>query len=277
MHCTKCGASTTSQDVFCGDCGAPVTSDQFDMFSPSPSSTENASGQLSVSEKRASQIPKGQVGITLATEVDEVPFNLAHGEQLKAVYPMTKIKAPLGSGNSLIYVTDARLIYRARSRNLLGSGNVIQEIAVADISGTNFVVSRGMSVLGAAMYAWFLLLSLAISFWLSQNGVMYLAFPLLLIVIGLGIWRLFNTRMAFAIHTRQQPGSPIEFRLGSETWLRRLLSFVFAPTIWLFGKIGLLDAQHLSLATPLSTSKDLAEELGALVLDLQNRGTLGGE
>jgi hypothetical protein len=175
-------------------------------------------------------------------------------------------------GEGTLYVTDARIVFyaRAQGRGTQRASALVQQTRLEDVSGLQAFVSRRTSlmlIVFAAFTALFALISLAtgaIPFFVVFLALAVIAMS---VIFGGGAER---GRAGIKIHSRQAQNA---MGFGSFESQRSRLETLL--TLFIFPLLLLLRAQNafdVLLGRPGEDSDLLIAELGALVLDLQNRG-----
>lgn len=201
---------------------------------------------------------------------------LAHGEVVKGVFDLTHRRRPLGSIEGKVIVTDARVIYRSEAQSLGSRSMVSQEVALADINGMTVATSRGISPVGVAALSF--LGVLALVFLLINWGFWVIVCVLLAIVVGIGS---INNELAFLISARQGNTSPIALESGvrraSTSTIVGIGRTIISPATKILGALGVLDASATVTSAGFDEVSAMYADIGALILDLQTRGTLADD
>ena len=81
------------------------------------------------------------------------------------------------------------------------------------------------------------------------------------------------------IYARQVENSPISFRgaVGGDSlnFFTLIVAMVGSPLFAILEAMGVLDASDAANTADLTQTQEMYDELGPLILDLQNRGVLG--
>lgn len=287
--CTGCGSSlspSTGTTPAAGPSSLPVPSSA--AISTAWQPTGSAQGPTFAP---ASSVPT-QPTLTISTSstFDPSSIRLAHGEVIKRTYPVGRSHRPLGWIEGQLVVTDARILYRAHAKSLLGASTNCREIQIADVRGLGLVTRKGMSPLSfLTLTAGFLIWS-AIIYWLNNTASMYTgggvhwwAALLFLLVIVLtaafAALRLRATEVVLVVYARDVSASPIALSgaLGNQSHglLAMLMAMISGPPLRLMEWLGIMDAADASDSADLDETQTLYDEFGALILDLQNRGVMG--
>lgn len=201
--------------------------------------------------------------------------SLAHGEVVKREVTLTTAKGPLGKTWSRLIVTDSRVLFLAEAKNKLGSSRVLSELQISDVGNISHYVNRGLSSFAMVIAASLALISLFSLFANPVTGLIGLIITATILIFGQK-----SRAITFQIVSKSQ-GNPA-ITLAHETGgpLRSLISqslrFLLFPVYKLLPKLGVIDASAAAAIRSTDEAEELFLELGALVLDLQNRGTLGG-
>lgn len=229
------------------------------------------------------------------------PVHLAHGEVVKREWLVSRMKRAGWIDSSLV-VTDARVIYRARSKSFLGFSSSTREVQVQDVRGAALETRRGLTPVTLFSVALGFVLALIVINLLNGFFVMMSAFGsgsftggssgqispwtvllymlLFLITITVVIVKYFSKEIVLVIFSRDSDTSPIS--LTGSQWrnaggiLAAVTVAVFSPLLLLAEWLGFADATSATNQADPAATQVMYNEFGALILDLQNRGVLGG-
>jgi hypothetical protein len=242
IQCQFCRAENPADYTFCGDCGR---------------------------QRRSPQPP----GITTPYGSQ---LRLASGEVIKRAIPVTSRRGPAGGGAAQLFVTDARIIYVAQTRNWFNQYLRVQDIQLQDVNGVNIEVRRGLGIFGASMLVILTLYAGAALLLLHSPQVfLFTAVPAVIItVVGLRRAGVFLT-----ISARQSGSSTMVVGVASDISRTSGLIFLLKlwltwPVAWIFPLLGVMDAIDVVNNRPTREAVTLFHELGALVLELQGKGVL---
>ena len=288
MDCPSCGKQQDPSNKYCETCGVlivpaeePVSADgMFAQPSPTVNGTSDtiyssfsgyAEAERPVVANRLLP-PPGPIAPAKA-----LSFRLAYGEQILKAYDVVVLRPGLFKrqrGHGTLYVTDARLVFYAQvyPRGTQKASWVFQQTKLEDISGLSANVSRRLSlglvvltlVSGfATLVTLFTLLPLAVIF----------AIVTALLVIGLVRDARRRGDVGVAINSREIGNSPIWFghdarERGFLDSLGRLLVLPVAIFLRSYTAFDVMKGD------PGDDAGDLLHELGALIIDLQTRGTM---
>jgi hypothetical protein len=281
MKCTRCGQQVDpAVDTFCGHCGlrtaepAQGADDGIVLErSPAASPPPTAPGHLEVFQQVAppgpSQVPRAPM------------FRLAYEESILKEYETVLLRTGLFKrkrGQGTLYVTSARVVFYAwvNPRAAQRASWLLQQTKLEDISGISVNVSRRLSP-GLVM--------LTLLFGLAALGTLLtvVLIPLtVLFVILAAISLAFLIRDAssrgsigVSIHSRESGHSPINVGHSGRISTVGLLGRVFLwPILLFFPSYSAID---VAFGDPADDAEPLVLELGALIIDLQTRGTLAYE
>jgi hypothetical protein len=202
-------------------------------------------------------------------------WQLAQGEVTKRDVTVTSAKGPLGWIESRIVITDARLLYLAEAKNKLGSSRTASEIQLNDVGSISHYVNRGLSGFALVVAPILVLLGLVFLLFDPTTGVTTLAIAAVVIIAGRNA-----KSITFEITSRSQGGVAISLAHQSGGPIRNaiigILSIVIAPIAGLlFPRLGIMDALSAASVNSTDEAADLFLEIGAVVLDLQSRGSFG--
>jgi hypothetical protein len=216
--------------------------------------------------------PSTEHSASALNHIDGTLIALGDGERVWREYEVTQLRRR-EQGQGKLYVTDSRVIFfaNARGRASTRASFLIQETKLDQVTGLSAYVSRKVSVF------WFLatiLLGLAALFQLTQ-GSSTTAFVVLLVLTAGAAYPLVRGthrrgHVGVAIHSGASQASPIEFgevndsqSRGLGSLARRFVSLFSAPT-----------AFDVVVGIPADDAERVISELGALIIDLQTKGSL---
>lgn len=251
-NCPNCEQSITSaSDDFCVHCGASLRSSSTGVVleRETPPADEFAEPL-----PQYSQLPPTVV----QQDPRQAPFRLAYDETILKTYEAVVVRTLIFKrirGWGTLYVTDARVVFHAivNPRGTMRASRLVQQTKLEDISGLSVSVQRRLSLLLIVLTAFFTLGFIGAL--LSHNGG---GAVVSLIVAGVfGFLLVADARnrgkVAVTIKSRENDNSPIGFGYGAR----------------LSGR----SAYDLLRGKPGRDADLLVHELGALILDLQTRGT----
>ena len=205
-------------------------------------------------------------------------FRLAHDETVLKTYETVQLRTGLFKrkrGQGTLYVTDARLVFYAwvNPHGTQRASWLLQQTKLEDISGLDVNVSRRISV-G--------LLMLTFIFGLATLGTIFLpplAFLCLIltVVFLIALVRDASKRgsIGMAIHSRGNQASPISFGNSGRTGFFGIVVRLFMWPVLIF--VPSYSALNVVAGDPAEDATQLVHELGALIIDLQTRGTMAYE
>lgn len=290
--CEKCGASQ-ELNRFCVRCGNPRSTTPGSFQVPSPGGIHHAGQPHPVAR------PSAVAGDPVALG----PVRLAHGEVEKKRFTIGSVARPWGWLKGELIVTDVRVIYRAHAKSLLGESRNSREIQIADINGVSLITRRGFTPLSLLTIALSLIIGFLLlpmiggflamaAYWLASTAgfydlyrlpdltpLLYLTF-LVLAAVFLVI-RMRSTEVVFALFARSVEVSPITLSGSNGRQNPGILAIsvltVGRPLVALLRWLGVLDAGDASDTADLADTQQMYDEIGALILDIQNRGVLSSE
>jgi hypothetical protein len=259
VNCATCGGLVTSSQRFCEDCGATLT-DGLER-----SDDDGAAAAYTGAPGGPARVMHGTLpGSPVILGADEVIW-----KQYRVARLRTKER-----GEGTLYVTDSRVVFyaRAKGRGTQRASMLVQQTKLEDITGLAAYVSRRISF-GLIFLTFVCALGLIASL-LAQNTA------------GIVIWIILTAGCAAAlmagaavrggvgvvIHSRATEASPISF--GNFRAQHGLIGSILRPFLAIFGASTAFDVLE---GFPGQDSRQVIEELGALILDLQTRGSLAAE
>jgi hypothetical protein len=206
-----------------------------------------------------------------------LPFRLAHGELVLKFYDVVTLRTGLFKrqrGHGTLFVTDARVIFYAQvyPRGTQKASWIFQQTKLEDISGLSANVSRRIS-LGLVVLT--LVCGIATLVNLVSFFPLAFLFAILTVVFAIVLVRDASRRgdVGVVINSRENDNSPIAFghlprQRGFLDALGRLLIFPIALFLRSY------SAWDVIAGDPADQANELLHELGALIIDLQTRGTM---
>ncbi|MFT3970028.1 MAG: hypothetical protein QM695_07055 [Micropruina sp.] len=216
---------------------------------------------------------------------------------VKKTFDIGGVTRGLGWLKGELIITDARVIYRAHAKNLFGESRNCRELQIQDVNGVALVTRRGLTPLSLLSIGLGLLIGLLLipilqgllTFLLGSflyqmgvydlSGLGLLAFVIFVAIAAIMIViRARSTEVVFALFARSVEASPI----GLAGSTGRQTPGAMAITVAVFGRpllgglrwLGVLDASDASDSADLAQTQRMYDEIGALILDIQNRGVL---
>lgn len=298
MNCKRCGAVVFSSASFCEDCGAPVAAGQdvsgnpvtADVVMPVPrkepavtvtSSAAAASGTAAAASGAAAS---GAAAAARPAVLPGTEIRLGDGEVVWRQYQAVRLRNRR-RGQGILYVTDSRVVFYAWARGMgtrPGSA-LIQQVKLEDVSGFSAYISRRVSVFLMLLAAVFS--TATVTAVLASKGT---AAVILAILAVASILTLFTDaaqrgNAGVTIHSREAATSPVAFGgIGVRSALLQALFavalfFIFPPLLLLRILLRSYTAFDVASGRPGDDSAAIIAELGALIMDLQTRGTFAGE
>lgn len=310
--CRKCDAEMPAENQFCTRCGTPTV---FRPPVPEPAAAPGPRALFTDSRPRFEQIqtspvsgnyrysdsqyqqPSG-VGVTPpASDSGMNGISLAHGEVVKRVYELGRVERVWGAVQGTLIITDIRVLYRAEAKNVLNSSSLNREIHLKDVRGIGLATRRGMSAAGlgvwllgsfitflVALFAG-LLLAAASGYSYGYGGssqsytwlVLFLLIWLVFCITVLVLRRRASV-VLLMIYASDVENSPISVSGAvGQSGGQNALALFAAPLILILQRLGVIEADAAADAADLNSVKAVYAEIGAVILDLQSRGSLGVE
>jgi hypothetical protein len=299
MTCTNCGQQLDPSDSFCDNCGTPVpaaaAAGGILLERSQPADTPAAAPRREslqflppAAEPGYGQFPPQAAAPTFSQlppppqqRVPSEPrFRLAQDETILKIYEAVQLRTmwlKRKRGQGTLYVTDARLVFYAwvYPRGTQRASWLLQQTKLEDISGLSVYVSRRIS-LG--------LLVLTIFFGLSTIGTLLtlllpfaFIFAILTVICAVALVKDAAKRgsVGVDINSRDDGTSPISFGHGTRLGFIDTVMRILMLPIMIF--VHSYSAFDVVAGDPAEDADRLVHELGALILDLQTRGTLAYE
>lgn len=280
MTCAKCGQQVDQADSFCGYCGAPAAAP-----------AGNSAGGIVLERSPVAPPPPagpGQLGAfrqvappSAARDSQPAMFRLAYDESVLKTYKTVQLRTgpfKRKRGEGTLFVTSTRVVFYAsvEPRAAQRASWLLQQTRLEEISGMSVLVSRRLSP-G--------LLMLTIFFALAAFGTLLtvVLIPLTFLFVILAVISLIflvkdaasRGSIGVSIHSRENGHSPINVGHGQSAGSVGMLGRVFLWPILLF--IPTYSAIDVAFGSPAEDAARLVHELGALIIDLQTRGTMAYE
>jgi hypothetical protein len=206
-------------------------------------------------------------------------FRLAYGEQVLKEYDVVTLRTGLFKrqrGHGTLYVTDARVVFYAQvyPRGTQKASWLFQQTKLEDISGLFAHVSRRLSLglVVLTLVFGFLTLGTLLTVVLIPLAVV---FAIITVLLAIALVRDASRRgdVGVVINSRENENSPIAFghlprERGFLDALGRLLIFPIALFLRSYSALDVVAGD------PGDNASELLHELGALIIDLQTRGTM---
>jgi hypothetical protein len=305
--CRTCGAPVAAENQFCTGCGTPTTFRPPSAVTDSlgqPQATSAAPPTLSYARRSEPSFaapsprtrPVSGIGITpSAGDAGMNGISLAYGEVVKRVYELGRIERLWGVVQGTLVVTDTRVLYHAEAKNKLNRSTLNREIHLKDIRGVGLSTRKGMSAAGLGAwllgsFLWFSLILAVSGFFdgVSQyssygsagggaNGWGVFLFLFWLVAcIAIFLLRRRASVVVLAVFSNEGDSAPISVsgvvgQSGGHGFLARFAG----PLIMLLERLGIIEAGAAAESADIESVRAVYAELGAVILDLQSRGTLG--
>ncbi len=297
QRCRNCGSGNEDDSAYCQDCGQPLAAREpaptqpepvtettlegpAERFTPppptpAPSPSMRTPFRPSFAQSSVEPLP-GEFsgpppapGVTPRTLVPTIPSTnivLSEGERLWRAYPLLHFRPFRWRARGTLYVTDSRLLLHCSALKFTGRTTLLQEVRLESVTGFGSYIDRGLGALGFL----FALLSTVAGIEEISNGSRLYGIVLLIIVALVAYISYRYGRLGLQVFTSQASIGPINFgRFGSG----RLQSLF--PALGLVGAvIGGVQATDVLYCFPEANANEVITELGALVFDLNRKGTL---
>jgi hypothetical protein len=249
MSCANCGAPANPAYRFCESCGHPLTA--------APTNGSNGFGPYP-----GGPVPAMPPVRPDAKRLPGTPILMGDGETIWRTYKAVQLRTRQ-HGEGTLFVTDSRVVFYARARGL---GTQRPSMLVQQTKLENVTLTLFMLVLFGAFAS---LISLV-------------TFPPMGILLGIvtvvGIIALISGAAkrgstGVILHAGASDASPIGFgQFGEQrSAIGQLIHALLGPLLALFGVHTAFD---VLIGFPGEESEQLIAELGALITDLQNRGSM---
>ena len=286
MNCPSCGRQQDPSNRYCETCGTLMSfdddsSDSRVMFEqpPAPDTAYRSfvgSAESPMPAPRAGGSHQAPRPPGAARAPRALPFRLAHGEQVLKNYDVVTLRPGLFKrqrGHGTLFVTDARVVFYAQvyPRGTQKASSIFQQTKLEDISGLSAHVSRRIS-LGLVVLTLACGIATVVTLILFPLAVL---FAILTVVFAIVLIRDASRGgdVGVVINSRENDNSPIGFghsprQRGFLDQFGRLLIFPVALFLRSY------SAWDVVAGDPADGAEALLHELGALIIDLQTRGTM---
>lgn len=210
-------------------------------------------------------------------------------------YPISGVTKGFGSLRGELTLTDVRVIYSAHAKNVFGESRNCRELQIADINGATLITRRGLTPLSfltiiASLIVGLILVSFLKNFLVlltyrpGASNVDSTTFVIYLIFIAIAALLIYirakSTEVVFALFARNVAASPISLSGSSgrqDSGIMAIgVAIVGRPLLAAMERLGILDADDASDTADITETQRMYDEIGATILDIQNRGVLGG-
>lgn len=226
----------------------------------------------------------------------QYPFRLLRDEKVLAMYPVARVRRPLGQLASYLFVTDSRLVYSAEAKTIVSTSAFTNEYHIDTIKGLSVGRHKGLSGLGAAALfgsiANFLFLIIITGILASIDGAGpfavltgVLAFGALIVgAINALVFRSTTSSISvFGPEKETAVSAQLENDLIPKSLITLGLFAVFGPLAGIANIIhriamafGLLTAGDAPNYSDINNADRISYEAGALIHDIQARGIEAG-
>jgi hypothetical protein len=268
VTCTVCQQEVHQSDSFCGSCGASLLSDG----GMGGSTTTAVIGGAA----RAGRVGEASAATRTVDTLPGTPLLLGDGEVVWRQYRVSQLHRR-DQGEGTLYVTDARVVFyaRAKGRGTRRASELVQQTKVGEVTGLTAYVSRRLSIGWLLTTALFVLLLLVALLGRSWRGILLFALltagAIAMLVRGVAK----RGSVGVRIHSGATQASPIGFGQFEEQHgvVGQLLNSIAQPFLAL---LGVYTAFDVLVGFPGQDAEQVIAELGALIFDLQSRGSLAG-
>jgi hypothetical protein len=238
------------------------------------------------------------------------PFRLLEDEKVLAMYPVSRMRRPLGKLVSYLFVTDSRVVFSAEAKSITSSSTYSREYKVDKIDGLEVGRDTGVNALAlAALVGTGLNVLLSLVLWIvfahaanqssgygafvsdsSSGASMLFAWlfgigTLLSVILGIIAFIILRSRAAtLGVVVGSQPQALTDRQDIAKTLFLIALFLIFGPFallgvgLWLiFREAGIVRAADAGWFVDTDNLDRISYEAGALILDVQARGKLAGQ
>ncbi len=281
MKCATCGSGLDLSHPFCDNCGTPVPSDQT-VLPPQQFMTDGngftphdwapAVGAVVLPDQ-----PAPPAAPMPFPTLPGSPIRLGIDEKVWRCYRVLNYKR-LSKGEGYLYVTDSRLVFFAYSTGLgtQKSSILVQQVNISSIAGLSTYVTRkfSLALLGIALLLFVLGVGLAFSI---------IGIPLALLcwlgsvasIVGLVMGGGHVGTTILSVNARRDGVVSFGGNEKVSGSIPRIAYSVIHPLTYFLG--GTTADYVATFGLPGEDSDMVVQELGALILDLQQRGDTAAE
>jgi len=256
------------------------------MFEPNTTAPAAATTVTEKVTSHAAQTPELQY-----------PFRLLRDEKVLAMYPVARIRRPLGQLASYLFVTDSRLVYSAEAKTIVSTSAFTNEYHIDTIKGLSVGRHKGLSGLGAAAlfgsvanFLFLIIVTVILASICDGAGAFavltgILAFGALIVgVINALVFRATTSSISvFGPEKETAVSAQLENDLIPKSLVTLGLFAVFGPLAGIANIIhriamafGLLTAGDAPNYSDINNADRISYEAGALIHDIQARGIEAG-
>jgi hypothetical protein len=288
-NCAQCDRQLDPADLFCDNCGSAVTRNAEPADSggaillgeapaiPPPVTVMPPPERVNPALTLASPAPTLTRQADTAAGSQAPRFRLAQDEHVLKTYEAVVLRPGLlrrRRGHGTLYVTDARVVFYAwvYPKGTQRQSWLLQQTKLEDISGLYADVSRRVSLGLLVLTAFFGLATLGTLVTLLLPLTVVFAI-LTVLCAALMMWDAARRgSVNVTIQARGYNASSIAFgHLGGERFFDQMVRYLFFPILFFVKSYG---AGDVATGDPGPDADQLLHELGALILDLQTRGTM---
>jgi hypothetical protein len=261
MTCGSCGAPSNGSSRFCEKCGNPLAEVPING-NPNGSGLNHSGPSTSVPQARRE-----------VKTLPGTPIWMGDGEVIWRTYRAIQLRTRQ-HGEGTLFVTDSRVVFyaRAQGRGTQRPSMLMQQTKLDNVTGLAAYVSRRIS----------LTLFMFVLFGAFFSLISLVTFPPMGLFLGvltaIGVIALIGGAAkrgstGVVIHAGMSDTSPIGFGQFGEQRSRtgQFIHALFGPLLALFGVHTAFD---VLIGLPGEESEQLVAELGALIFDLQSRGSM---
>lgn len=275
-YCPNCGTSSNESAVVCLNCGSdlgppldgaaavpPTTSTT--RTSPSPIATAPPSTAPPVLQQGFRTLPDTQVVMGM-------------DEKLWRRYEVTQLRRR-SQGLGMLYVTDHRIVFHAQTASPAGGRRslLVMETRLSTVQGSRSYISYRRHWFSLIIGLIFVIAAIGLLVTGGLGGA-FISFVIGVILVIRGLMT--QGTVTIQIFAQQISVSPINF---GNAWSDRrgffesFIRFISGPFGWLSAVFGLQDAFDFLFGLPGPDAVQVANEIGALIEDLQTKGNLAEE
>jgi hypothetical protein len=276
MTCGNCGGALSPSDAFCGSCGAPAAESVAPVTALPGVARPDPAQPAEVRVSLPAAIPAGAAGSAappVRRALPGSPVLMGADEVLWRRYEAVRLRSRR-RGTGTLYVTDTRIVFYAwaKGRGSQRDSSIIRQVRMADITGFRAYVTRRLNYFLLTLAAFFVLSTLGslVSFFIP-GVLLFGLFAAISILLLLSEWGR-RGNAGVSIRARGNEVSAVDFGgLAQRNALMALFTILIFPLVLILRSSTAFDVEG---GRPGDNSDLIIAELGALLMDLQTRGSL---
>lgn len=284
IRCRECGFGNADDSRFCEECGGALperggtptrevaaVDPPTDPPAPAPTPAPLPARAPHAPGPRPAPAPaRVQVSTLPVPRIPVSNIALSEGERLWRTYPILHFRPFRPHAKGTLHITDSRILLHAEARKLSGKTVLLEEVRLESVVGFGSYRDRGLGPIGTLMML--LVTFYALRELIEGNRVVLDIIVLVLVGIMVRLYYYYG-RMGLRVYTSMAGPGAINFGNFGGGMFRSLLGLL-GPLGVLGAAIGGVQATDVLYCFPEANVDEVLAELGALVFDLNTKGTL---